>query len=176
VADLVYPGGMRLRPSVLLAAILLAGCASTGGIPVGGASYQESVDFSRFQTFDFLPVPGGAARIAATLDYFAVEGVLARDLSSIGLARQMGGRPDVLVNYFQGGQQVDLAAWGYTTAGNPVIAVVDVPSSCLVVDVVDSSRKVLVWRGIATDALASPEAIEPAVRQMLQAWPAPQGR
>jgi hypothetical protein len=167
---------MKLRSSVVLAAILLVGCATTGGIPVGGASYQASVDFSRFQTFDFLPIPAGGARIAATLDYFAVDGVLARDLGNIGLARQMGGRPDVFVNYFQGGQQVDLAAWGYGTAGNPVIAVIDVPSSCLVVDVVDASRKVLVWRGIATDALVSPDAVDPAVRQMLQAWPVPQGR
>jgi hypothetical protein len=167
---------MNLRLSFVLAALLVAGCASTGGIPVGGASYQDSVDFSRFQTFDFLPVPAGAARIAATLDYFEVEGVLARDLGGIGLARQMGGRPDVLVNYFQGGRQVDLAAWGYGTAGNPVIAVIDVPATCLVVDVIDASRRILVWRGIATDALVSPDAIDPAVRQMLQAWPAPQGR
>ncbi len=167
---------MNLRPPVLLAALLVAGCASTGGIPVGGASYQDSVDFSRFQTFDFLPIPPGGARIAATLDYFAVDAVLARDLGGIGLARQMGGRPDVFVNYFQGGQQVDLGAWGYGTAGNPVIAVIDVPSTCLVVDVIDASRRILVWRGISTDALVSPDAVDPAVRQMLQAWPAPQGR
>jgi hypothetical protein len=52
-----------------------------------------------------------------------------------------------------------------------VVEVIDVPSSCLVVDMIDAGTKVLVWRGIATDALLSPEAVDPAVRQMLQGWP-----
>src|SRR5512137_701215 len=85
-------------------------------------------------------------------------------------SRSISGSPDLLVAYHQGGRQVDGTAWGYRTAGNPVVEVVDVPSSCLVVDMIDAGTKVLVWRGIATDALLSPQAVDPAVRQMLQGW------
>jgi len=170
---------MTFRASLAAAAsslLLVAGCATGGGLPIGGASYQSGADFSSYQTFDFFPVPPGGARIGATLTYFGVDGVIDRDLGQIGLARSIGGSPDLLVAYFQGGTQVDPSAWGYSTAGNPVIDVVDVPSSCLVVDLVDARTKVLVWRGIATDALVSTDSVDPAVRQMLQAWPGRQGR
>jgi hypothetical protein len=167
---------MTLRaPAAVAACLFLLGCATGGGVPVGGASYQTGADFGSYGTFDFIPVPAGTARIAATLDYFAVEGVLGRDLGTIGLARSIGGTPDLFVAYYQGGRQVNVADWGYSTAGNPVIDVLDVPSSCLVVDLVDASSKVLVWRGIATGALESPQALDPTVRQMLQGWPGRKG-
>ena len=162
---------MNLRAAAIALSAALLGCASYPTVPMGGASYQTGNDFSAYRTFEFVPVPAGAARIAATLDYFAIEAALDRNLSGAGLARSISGSPDLLVAYYQGGRQVDVTAWGYSTAGNPVVDVVDVPSSCLVVDLVDASRKVLVWRGIATDALLSPSSIDPAVRQMLQGWP-----
>ncbi len=164
---------MRTRPTLvaLLVAGSLLGCATGGGIPMGGSSYQQGADFPSYRTFDFMPVPPGAARLVATLDYFGVDGVLGRALGDVGLARAIGGTPDLLVAYYPGGTPVDVAAWGYSTAGNPVIDVADVPSSCLVVDMVDASSKVLVWRGIATDALLGPSSVDPAVRQMLQGWP-----
>jgi hypothetical protein len=162
---------MNLRAPALLLAAALLGCASYPTVPVGGASYQTGNDFSSYRTFDFVPVPAGAARVAATLEYFDLDGILASDLSTAGMARSISGAPDLLVAYYQGGRQVDVTAWGYRTAGDPVVDVIDVPSSCLVVDLVDASTKVLVWRGIATDALTSPQATDPAIRQMLQGWP-----
>jgi hypothetical protein len=162
---------MNLRVAAVLLAASLAACASYPTVPVAGASYQTGTDFSSYRTFDFVPVPAGAARYGASLAYFGIDGVLDRNLSSAGLARSISGTPDLLVAYYQGGRQVDVTAWGYRTAGNPVVDVIDVPSSCLVVDLVDASTKVLVWRGIATDALVSPQAVDPAVRQMLQGWP-----
>ena len=162
---------MNLRAPALLLAAALLGCASYPTVPVGGASYQTNTDFSSYRTFDFVPIPPGAARVAATLEYFDLDGILASNLSSAGLARSISGSPDLLVAYYQGGRQVDVTAWGYRTAGDPVVDVIDVPSSCLVVDLVDGTTKVLVWRGIATDALSSPQATDPAIRQMLQGWP-----
>jgi Domain of unknown function (DUF4136) len=162
---------MDLRTPVAALAAALLGCASYPSVPDGGAAFQAGTDFSSYRTFDFVSVPPGAARLAASLEYFGVDGVLARDLSAAGLARSIGGAPDLLVAYYQGGRQVDVTAWGYRTAGNPVVDVIDVPSSCLVVDLVDAGRGVLVWRGIATDALTSPQAVDPAVRQMLRGWP-----
>jgi hypothetical protein len=162
---------MSLRTPVLVLAAALLGCASYPTVPAGGASYQTGNDFSAYRTFDFVPIPPGLARIGATLDYFGVDGVLASNLSAVNLARSISGTPDLYVAYYQGGKQVDVQAWGYRTAGDPVVDVVDVPSSCLVVDLVDASRMVLVWRGIATDALTSPQAVDPAVRQMLRGWP-----
>ncbi len=162
---------MRLRTAALVAAVALLGCASYPTVPVAGASYQAGNDFSAYRTFDFIPLPPGLARVGATMDYFAIEGVLARDLSAVNLSRSISGSPDLWVSYYQGGKQVDTRAFGYTTAGNPVVEVVDVPASCLVVDLVDASTRTLVWRGIATDALSGPQMIDPAVRQMLQGWP-----
>ena len=162
---------MNLRAASALLAATLLGCATYPTVPVAGASYQTGADFSSYRTFDFVPVPAGAERFTASLAYFGIDGVLDRNLSAAGLARSIGGTPDLLVAYYQGGRQVDVAAWGYRTAGNPVVDPIDVPASCLVVDLVDASTKVLVWRGIATDALVSPQAVDPAVRQMLQGWP-----
>lgn len=168
---------MSLRPRAVVAAALLAvaGCATYPTVPVAGATFQSGADFSSYRTFDFYPLPAGTARVVATMDYYAVEGALARNLGGVGLARLMGGTPDLWFAYFQGGTQVDTAAWGYRTAGDPGVSVVDVPSSCLVVDAVDASTRVLVWRGVATDALLDPSALDPAIRQMLQSWPGRQG-
>ncbi len=163
---------MNLRAAAALLALALAGCATYPTVPFEGASYQTGNDFSAYRTFEFVPLPAGSARLVASLDYFDVEGVLARDLSTAGnLARSISGSPDLYVAYYQGGRQVDVQAWGYTTAGNPVVDVVDVPSSCLVVDLVDARRMVLVWRGIATDALTGQQSLDPAIRQMLRGWP-----
>ncbi len=167
----VRPMSPRAIAVALVASVSLAGCATGGGMPIGGSSYQQGADFSRYQTFDFVPVPAGGARIAASLAYFGIDGVLANDLGQVGLVRSIGGSPDVLVAYYQGGKPVDVTLYGYSTAGNPVIDVADVPSTCLVVDVVDAGSRVLVWRGIATDALVSTSSVDPAVRQMLQSWP-----
>jgi hypothetical protein len=162
---------MRLRTAALALAAALLGCASYPTVPVAGASYQAGQDFSSYRTWDFVPLPAGVARLGATLDYFAIEGVLDRDLSAVNLTRSISGSPDLYVAYYQGGKQVDTRAFGYGTAGNPVVEVVDVPASCLVVDLVDAQTRILVWRGIATDALTGPSMIDPAVRQMLQGWP-----
>jgi Domain of unknown function (DUF4136) len=164
-----------LRSLPALLALSLAGCATYGTVPVAGASYQQGADFTSYRTFDFLPLPAGTARDVATLDYFAVEGALGRGLGQVGLARLMGGTPDLWFAYYQGGRQVDTAVYGYSTGGNPAIDVGQVPASSLVVDAVDASTRVLVWRGIATDALAGPALLDPAIRQMLQSWPGQRG-
>jgi hypothetical protein len=162
---------VRAPASALLLAVALAGCATGTGVPIGGASYQQGADFSSYFTYDFLPVPPGAARIAASLSYFDIDGVISRDLDQIGLARAIGGTPDLWVAYYQGGRTVSVSDWGYATAGGQVIDIAAVPSSCLVVDLVDVAKRTLVWRGVATDALVSPASVDPAVRQMLQSWP-----
>lgn len=163
---------MNLRAALVLA-VAVSACATGSSIPMSGASWQTGADYSRYRTFDFLPIPAGGARIAATMDYFAVEGALADELSTVGnLPRSISGDPDLVVAYFQGGRQVDVTLLGYRTAGGDVVDPIDVPSSCLVVDLVDARTRVLVWRGIATDALSSASAMRPAIRQMLQqGWP-----
>ena len=164
---------MTLRAALLALAAALSACASYPSIPDGGASWQTGADYSRYRSFDFISLPPGTARIVASMDYYAVEGALADELSTTGnLPRAISGNPDLVVAYYQGGKQVDVTAFGYRTAGGDVVQVVDVPSSCLVVDLVDARSKVLVWRGIATDALSSGSAMRPAIRQMLQqGWP-----
>jgi hypothetical protein len=162
------------RSLPLLAGLALFACASYGpGPPIGGASRDAGADFSSYRTFDFLPLPAGTAPISASLGYFSVEGAIAQGFGDVGLVRSIGGDPSVLVAYFAGGRQVDVQAWGYRTGPGPLVQVSDVPPSCLVVDVVDAGSRVLVWRGIATDALLSPQNVAPAVRQMLQQWPGP---
>jgi hypothetical protein len=162
------------RSLPLLAGLALLGCASYGpGPPVGGAAMDAQADFSGYRTFDFLPVPPGTAAVAASLGYFGVEGAIARGFGDVGVVRSIGGTPSVLVAYYAGGRQVDVQAWGYRTGPGPLVQVAEVPSTCLVVDVVDAGTRVLVWRGIATDALVSPQNLQPAVQQMFQQWPGP---
>jgi hypothetical protein len=162
------------RSLPLLAGLVLFACASYGpGPPIGGAAVDPNADFSTYRTFDFLPVPAGVPSVLPSLGYFGLEGAIARGFSDVGVVRSIGGDPAVRVAYYAGGRQVDTQAWGYRIGPGPVVQVADVPSTCLVVDVVDAGSRVLVWRGIATDALVSPDGVYPAVRQMFQQWPGP---
>jgi hypothetical protein len=164
------------RSLPLLAGLVLCACASYGpGPPVAGAAVDPGADFSMYRTFDFLPVPAGMPSVVPSLGYFGLEGAIARAFSDVGVVRSIGGDPAVVVAYYQGGRQADTQAWGYRTGPGPLVQVVEVPSTCLVVDVVDAGSRVLVWRGIATDALVSPDGVYPAVRQMFQQWPGPRG-
>ncbi|HVP65948.1 MAG TPA: DUF4136 domain-containing protein [Anaeromyxobacteraceae bacterium] len=163
---------MRLAPAVALAAVLASACATvpSPGTPV---IVDASANFAAYQTFDFLPVPAGVPAVTPSLAYFGVDGVLARDLGTVGLARAIGGTPDLYFAYFAGGTPVDTQAWGYTTAGATPIAIADVPPTSLVVDAVDARSMKLVWRGVAQGALVSPASVDPAIRQMLTLWPTP---
>jgi len=137
---------------------------------------DSGVNFGAYQTFDFVPVPAGAvASLAPTLTYYSIDGVLARALGGVGLARAIGGSPDLLFAYFAGGSPVDTEAWGYTVGNATPISIVDVPPSSLVVDAVDAHTQKLVWRGVAQGALVSAQSVDPAVRQMLTFWPARAG-
>ena len=86
-----YPGSMNLRAAAAVLAATLLGCATYPSVPMAGATYQTGNDFSSYRTFDFIPVPPGAARFTASLEHFGIEGVLDRNLSSAGLARSIGG-------------------------------------------------------------------------------------
>ncbi|HTP49714.1 MAG TPA: DUF4136 domain-containing protein [Anaeromyxobacteraceae bacterium] len=150
-------------------AVALA-CATPGGSPV---VVDAGADFGAYQTFDFVPVPAQAgAALAPTLTYYGIDGVLARNLGTVGLVRAVGGTPDLLFAYFAGGSPVDTEAWGYSVGAGATISVSDVSASSLVVDAVDARTRKLVWRGVAQGALAGAGSADPAVRQMLAFWPA----
>jgi hypothetical protein len=162
------------RSLPILAGLVLLACASYGpGPPIGGAAVDPGADFPAYRTFDFLPIPAGVPSVLPSLGYFGLEGAIARGFSDVGVVRSIGGDPAVLVAYHAGGRPVDVQAWGYRTGPGAIVQVADVPSTCLVVDVVDAGSRVLVWRGIATDALVSPDGVDPAVRQMFRQWPVP---
>ena len=163
---------MRTAPSVALLAALASGCATPSGPPV---VLDSAVNFGSYQTFDFIPLPAGVPAVAPSLAYFGVDGVLSRDLGTVGLVRSVGGTPDLYIAYFAGGSPVDTQAWGYSAGSAVPIAIADVPATSLVVDAVDARSMKLVWRGVAQGALVSPAGVDPAVRQMLTYWPARQG-
>jgi len=137
---------------------------------------DPAADFNAYRTFDFAPIPAGAASaMAPSLAALGVDGVLTRAFGTVGLARSLGGQPDLLIAYFAGGTAVNSDAWGYASASAAGISVLEVPSSSLVVDVVDARLRRLVWRGVAEGALLGPQNVDPAVRQMLRSyWPARQ--
>ncbi len=137
---------------------------------------DPTVDFNAYRTFDFAPIPAGAAAaMSPSLAYLGVDSALARDLGTVGLARSLGGQPDVIVAYFAGGTAVNTDAWGYASGSATGISILDVAPSSLVVDVVDARLRKLVWRGVANGALLGPQSVDPAVTQMLRSyWPARQ--
>ena len=152
-----------LRTCSLLALFMLASCASG---PTIRSSMDESVDFNRFRTFDFL-VPLGTDREGfQTLISQQLVSSAERELLARGLTRTAT-NPDLLINFSANlDQRLRITQSPGTSAGSlnrhrrgfyntwPSYQQTDIrqyTQGTLGIDVIDAARRQLIWEGIAVD-------------------------
>jgi uncharacterized protein DUF4136 len=166
-----------------LAAILLAGCSSIET----HVDYDRAASFSSYHTFAFKDVREFRSPIAMK----RVRSAVVRTLTSRGYTETPGDKPDLwVVLHTRTHSQTQVTTWAsgwgwgwrwrgpyWTTA-----RVEQIPVGTLVVDLVDTKAKELVWRGSASrvvDPDESPqtreEKVQQAVDKLFEGFP-PTGR
>ncbi len=177
---------MESTPHVLIVLLVLGlvGLAACQTVKVD-TDYDETVDFSSYQTFDWMPQPREATRNPQINDIMdnrikrAIEG----ELIAGGYQKNRSGRPDVYVVYHTTTQrQVDrtyIERWGYGRRGRfrrtGAVRVESYKEGTLIIDLVDAERRELVWRGTATGAVSDLRQTEKklfgAVERIFEVFP-----
>jgi len=188
--------GRHLRlATALLGLLAFAGCASG---PTIRTNVDPAVDFTRFRTFDFLqPLStdreGYQSFISRDLMVFAE-----REMTALGFQRTST-NPDLLVNFSANlDQRLRVsqtptmgggATWGshrrgasYGVWGGYRTDVRQDTIGTLGVDVIDASRRQLVWEGVAVHRITRSTAenigpaLDSAIRDIFQQFPARVGK
>jgi hypothetical protein len=165
----------------LLGLLAMTGCASG---PTIRSNVDQSVDFTRFQTFGFMQ-PLSTDREG--FQSFISRDLMAaaeRELVALGLKRT-DTNPDLLVNFSANldqrlrvtqTPQTSASAFGshrrgfYSTWPSYRTEVRQYTQGTLVVDVVDAARMQLVWEGVAAQRITQSRAdnIGPVIDQAMQ--------
>lgn len=158
-----------------LALIVLPACAS---LQVKTEQDLEA-DFSRYHTYSWIDgAPGGHEPSLESQIQTAVD----RELPFKRLHRvEKGGSPDLYVSIcvtVDEDRVVQPDQWGYDLGtlgvGGSRASVLTLPRGTLLVDLIDSGSRRLVWRGQASQAVdreASEEVIRKAVREIFRPYP-----
>lgn len=135
--------------------------------------YDPQVDFSQFETFNFLKMSKGSPE--SLLDK-RVKNAVRAELEGKGLRQSR--RPDFLVAYHANARnKVDVTAWGYRyrprwgTWGARGVTVDRYKQGTLILDFIETRSKEMIWRGVATGVLdqnPTPEKMEKQVNQSVQ--------
>ena len=153
----------------VLAALSLAGCSSLET----HVDYDRAASFSSYHTFAFKDVRETQSPIALK----RVRTAIVRTLSSHGLAETPGEKPDLwVVLHTRTHRQTQVTTWspgwgwGWGWRGRywNTAYIQQIPVGTLMVDLVDTKAKELVWRGSASrvvDPDESPQAREEKVQQ-----------
>ena len=174
-----------MAPLCLL--VLLGGAVQAQKVKV---EYDKSVDFTKFKTYAFDPIDN-ASRPMLQL---AVQGAIEHDLGRLGFTK-VAANPDVYMQMY-GAIETDLTTHyhdpvygGYVPNYNSRVTVwhnipgtyttVVIPKGTLMVDLVDATKKQLVWRGVAKLKLSDSkdkviEQVNTAVEKMFLQYPATQ--
>jgi hypothetical protein len=139
------------KTPLLLAALLLAGCSSLET----HVDYDRAANFSSYHTFAFKDVREAQSPIAMR----RVRTAIVRTLSSRGYSEAPGETPDLwVVLHTRTHRQTQVTTWssgwgwGWRWRGPywNAARVEQIPVGTLMVDLVDTKAKELVWRGSAT--------------------------
>ncbi len=162
----------------MLAALVLIALPSCAGLAVETQNDQDT-DFSRYRTYAWIEgVPARNPSLESQI-HSAVD----RELPFKGLSPvATPGSPDLYIStYVTVEENRVVEQWGYdvgsTGASSSRAAVLTLPMGTLLVDLVDSGSRKLVWRGQASKAVdreVSEETIRKAVREIFRHYP-PEG-
>jgi len=169
--------------------IALALVLSLAGVSAMAAEtkvdYDHKVDFSRFKTFTLQT--GTAA--STPFGQERLDEAITAALTKCGWTKATGATGDVqVVTHVQYSNQTvaDVTTFGYGgypgwggwggAYGTSSVSVREIPMGTLIMDIVDGSTNVLVWRGVASDTI-SPKAdtmkkkVDKALAKMLKGFP-----
>jgi hypothetical protein len=139
---------------------------------VGGCStisvnhdFDPSADFTKYKSFDWIPQPDVKGK--NPLVYKKIVTAVERHFANRGMNRTESA-PDFLLAMHTGTQtKINVTDWGYTYVGRGWVGrdidVYQYQEGTLILDVIDSGSKELVWRGSATGTI-DPKA-DPATRE-----------
>lgn len=166
--------------AVLVAILCLTSCSSVRV----AADYDKEIDFNTFKTFAFFKT--GIDKIdISDLDKRRILRAIEAELLAKGYTKSEN--PDVLISLFTKSQQrVDVYnnnwgygnwGWGYGGWGfNRPVNVSTSTEGTLYIDVIDASKKVLVWQGMGTGYLSTniekkEERISEFVSKIMEKFP-----
>ena len=164
--------------STWLIAILLVGLGGCSPSTVK-FDYDETIDFSRYETYGWLEQTSGNTTLAVPVSQGFFQ--TARESADATMQkkgfRKVGAAPNMgLVIHVGAGKTIDVAAWGYSAGfeagrgGSAVYA-----KGTLIIDIVDNRAKRLIWRGTASavvnDAGQATSSIEQVVATVLGRFP-----
>jgi hypothetical protein len=172
---------IKTGAALLMAIAALSACSSL----TTNADYDRAVNFTQFKTYAWKDTESTQNALLEQRIKSAVDSTLA----SKGL-RKVDSNPDLWVvahprlsketqiNTYNTGWGYGWG-WGYGAGmGTTTSTVSEIPVGNLVVDLVDASKKQLVWRGTASKTLdpgASPETkqknVDEAVAKMFEGYP-----
>jgi hypothetical protein len=166
------------------AALFAAGCAS----PVK-TDFKAGADFSRYRTFALMPLPQSPPAedpgVRLRLAQPAREAVVG-SLTAKGLTETAATKADLAVNLRgQSLPKVEVTDYGYsypvmTRAGtvtvvrNPYTSVSTYTERTLIIELLDTRAKELVWVGWTKKSSSkpvSPDALQEAIRGILEKYP-----
>lgn len=153
---------------LLLAAAGAAGCASA---PLTtDAEYDRTAKFAAYRTFMRADTRGIKSPVVKS----HLEAAVDRQLETKGLVKREQGadlwvvlRPRLQREYREDPRDLPWnAGWGYggSGTGSTMAFAKEIPVGTLVVDIVDTARGKLVWRGTATSELDSEASAEKNLR------------
>lgn len=143
-------------------ALFIAGCSSVSIT----TDYDHEANFAAYKTFAWMTVSQDVVTANATTNMFQNSLVDKRFRSAVNARLQAKGMsqdsasPDIYLMYHTGTEnKVNVTnygygygpRWGYGTGG---VDVQQYTQGTIILDFVDSKTKQLVWRGVATGALA----------------------
>jgi hypothetical protein len=176
-----------------LALVALLGLVACSTVEVS-TDYDKTADFSKYSTFKVMP----AKEIKSDLVRDRIEGAITTQLTAKGL-KLVSDNADLLVAYharLDKQTQLDTTSFGYGWGGGwggyygpmaygpyggmgtTTTTVREIPVGALFVDLVDATRKEMVWQGVASATL-DPKAtaddkdyrVNNAVKKMFSSFP-----
>ncbi len=167
--------------------IFFVGCSSSTKVHF---DYDRNEDFSQFRTYNFIPLPEALTSEVNPMVIRRIEEAIALALGDKGFNRT-DASPDFLVAiHLESKDKFDVQNWGYTYApydiywrgsgywGSGGISVHQYQEGTLIIDVVKTADKELVWRGVGTKALSpnpTPKTIDRnvnlVVSKIMQSFP-----
>jgi hypothetical protein len=166
------------------AGLVAAGCST----PVK-TDYKAGANFSQYRTFALMPLPQQASAEDPGLMLRVAEparNTLKSALTAKGLTETAADQADLAVNLRgQSLPRVDVRDYGYTypamtrygtvaVVQNPYTSVSTYNERTLIIEMLDTRAKELVWVGWMKKSSSSPvtpEAVEQAIRKILEKFP-----
>ena len=149
---------------------LLAGCSSVAV----KTDYDREVNFSRFQTFKWMPYPKGKRKRDMVAKNSALDKHIRKDvereLKAKGFEVKRKGRTDALLAYHVGLQEridVSRVGYGYRWYRGGRVHRHRYREGTLIIDVVDPQSKQLIWRGSASSAIGSLDESEKKINEAI---------